>query len=227
MPPKLPRHNRASVMRPRTAHVRRRPVRVNGGDPAVATERQLHPTPTLRRLHQSFALCSRPIFGFSSQLVRSLRSLVSSAKYSRAPKVRRPSNGSLCAGSALLAALSLHPTFARFPATARKQGRPFDRLGQRKSPSPESHPVPSGTGSSNPVPSSGESATNRPGGRSAGALRSPVRQYSFSPVCRAADDAALAQLSVPRRVRDRREVWQRPGPIRARQKLGPLTAPIT
>jgi hypothetical protein len=54
-------------MRPRTAHVRRRPVRVNGGDPAVATERQLHPTPTLRRLHQSFALCSRPIFGFSSQ----------------------------------------------------------------------------------------------------------------------------------------------------------------
>ena len=66
----------------------------------------------------------------------------------------------LCAGSALIAALSLQPTFARFPATARKQGRPFDRLGQRKSPSLESHPVPSGTGSSNPVPSSGESGTN-------------------------------------------------------------------
>ena len=47
----------------------------------------------------------------------------------------------LCAGSAFIAALSLQPTFARFPATARKQGRPFDRLGQRKLPSPESHPV--------------------------------------------------------------------------------------
>jgi hypothetical protein len=47
----------------------------------------------------------------------------------------------LCAGSAFIAALSLQPTFARFRATARKQGRPFDRLGQRKSPSPESHPV--------------------------------------------------------------------------------------
>jgi hypothetical protein len=67
----------------------------------------------------------------------------------------------LCAGSALIAALSLQPTFARFPATARKQGRPFDRLGKRKSPSPESHPVPSGTGSSNPVPSSEESANHR------------------------------------------------------------------
>ena len=66
----------------------------------------------------------------------------------------------LCAGSAFIAALSPQPTFARFPATARKQGRPFDRLGQRKSPSPESHPVPSGTGSSNPVPSSGESRAN-------------------------------------------------------------------
>jgi hypothetical protein len=67
----------------------------------------------------------------------------------------------LCAGSAFIAALSPQPTFARFPATARKQGRPFDRLGKRKSPSPESHPVPSGTGSSNPVPSSEESANHR------------------------------------------------------------------
>ena len=72
--------------------------------------------PGPRRLHQSFTLCRRPIFGFSSQLVRSLRSLVSSAEYSEARKVHRPSNGSIGGASRK----ADHPVVKRRPGHERQ-----------------------------------------------------------------------------------------------------------